>query len=96
MTKEISPAFIKGITEIANSPRLKCKGNPIKQWMVIRVLIAHQLYLEKLKHEYTSACCHVPVRVEGGENDGNLGGTRFYVCTKCDKPCNTFEVEHGG
>ena len=44
----------------------------------------------------TSGCCHAPVRVEGGDKeDSDEGKTRYFVCTKCDKPCNTFEVEHG-
>ena len=87
--------YIEEITDIANSPKIKegigqdfCKGHPIKKWMVIRVIVAHQLYLEKLKHEYTSDCCHAAVRVEGNV-------TRYHVCTKCHKPCNSWEAYRG-
>lgn len=47
--------------------------------------------------EYISDCCRAPVRVEGGDTwDSNEGKTQYFVCTKCDKPCNPFEVEKHG
>ena len=33
--------------------------------------------------QYKSKCCGAAVRIEGGEDDGNLGGTRYFVCEKC-------------
>jgi hypothetical protein len=33
-----------------------------------------------------SKCCKAPVTI-GGEDDG-FGGTHYYVCTKCGKPCD--------
>ena len=74
------------ITAIANS---YSEGYPIKMWMVIRVLDAHRRYLEKQNHQYTSACHQAPVKI------GGKGSTHYYICTKCKKACNPFEVEHG-
>ena len=34
---------------------------------------------------YKSACCGAPVN-EGG--DSGEGQTNFYVCSKCDNPCD--------
>ena len=34
-----------------------------------------------------SICCNQMAIVEGG---GGIGGTYYYVCTKCGKPCDTY------
>jgi len=41
-----------------------------------------------------SKCCKAsPVKVAGGEDDGNLGGTRFYICPSCEKPCDVIGLK---
>jgi len=34
---------------------------------------------------YGSDCCHMPMRVEGRT-------TQYYVCDKCDKPCDRVKI----
>lgn len=39
-----------------------------------------------------SNCCNAPVKVESGD-DSDIGSdkdgvTNYYVCTKCDNPCD--------
>lgn len=37
--------------------------------------------------EPISNCCKAPVRIEGDV-------TMYYVCTKCDKPCDRYSIEY--
>ena len=80
--------FLVKITTLANS---YSKRYPIKMWMVFRILDALQRYSEELQHkrEHTSACHQAPVKI------GGKGATHYYICTKCKKACNPFEVEQG-
>lgn len=39
-----------------------------------------------MKGERISDCCKAEVRLNKGESM-----TRYYICNKCDKPCNTHE-----
>lgn len=38
-----------------------------------------------------SKCCDAKAEVLGGEDEGNDGGTRHYVCLACMRACDTYE-----
>ncbi len=87
---------LEELTERISDFMEKVPGNPSEAERDWSQVYNSQLFLDEVNHQYTSDCCRVPVRVEGGdEEDSDAGKTRYFVCTKCDRACNTFEVEHG-
>ena len=49
--------------------------------------------------DVVSKCCSAEVRVSGGIPDfiGEAEGcTRYYICTKCDEPCDIKEDKSNG